>query len=971
MRLFLTISLLLFSTITNYAQTPPTISGEKRLASFEQRKAQKEESIAGAIPFQPVGPTVFGGRIVDLAVNPEDPTIFYAAYASGGLWKTENNGMSFEPIFDKEAVITIGDIAVNWRDSIIWVGTGENNSSRSSYSGVGMYKSTDHGESWQHMGLPESHHIGRIVLHPTNPDVLWVAVLGHLYSPNEERGIYKTTDGGKTWTKTLFVHENAGAVDMIIDPVNPDILYAAFWERERRAWNFVESGVGSGIHKSTDGGETWTLLTQPEGAFPTGEGVGRIGLAIYKNKGKTVLYASVDNYDRRPEEDVEKEEGLTKNDLKEMRRESFLNLPKDDLENFLKGNDFPEKYDAEKIKAMVKSEEIEVQTLVNYLEDANQLLFDTPVVGAQIYRSDDEGKTWQKTHEGYLDDLYFSYGYYFGQIRVSPHNENRIYIVGVPILISEDGGKTFESINGDNVHVDHHALWLNPEREGHVILGNDGGVNISYDDGQKWIKCNSPAVGQFYTVNVDLAKPYNIYGGLQDNGTWAGSSNYKLGSTSWHGSGKYPYQRLGGGDGMQVQIDTRDNNTIYLGFQFGYYYRVNKATGQRKKITPKHKLTENPLRWNWQSPIHLSAHNQDIIYMGSQKLHRSFDQGKSFHDLSKDLTKGGKKGDVPYGTLTTIHESPFRFGLLYTGSDDGLVHVSKDGGYSWQNISNNLEPDMWVSRVIASQHDEATVYVALNGYRWDNFNPYLYVSKDYGANWESIATTLPVSPINVIKEDPVNKNILYVGNDHGLYVSIDRGKNFMPMGNDLPAVPVHDLVIHPDAKEIVIGTHGRSFYKADVAHLQEINEEILERPIFVFDMKNEKYSNNWGNAWSKWAEKNKPEKTIVFYAKDKSKGSLKVYTGNRLLLNEFDIDVAKGLNYFNYDLSVAEKYKEAYAKVLSKEAKRGKKEYKPYEAAEDGIFYLRPGKIMVEVITPGKIERKESEVIDEEEEEEK
>ena len=594
MKQILTLCLLLITSIINGQNAqPPFTPAEKRLKGFEKRQALADQSIVNGIKFRSAGPSVFSGRVSELEVSPSDPSHFYVAYSSGGLWKTENNGTSFEPMFESEAVMTIGDIAVDWQRNVIWIGSGEVNSSRSSYAGVGMYKSTDEGKTWQHMGLSETHHIGRIILHPTDPNTLWVAALGHLYSPNEERGIFKTTNGGKTWTKTLYVNPNAGAVDLVIDPTNPNILYAATWERERRAWNFVEGGNGSGIYKSTDGGKTWSLLNKPKSGFPTGEGVGRIGLAIAKEKGKTVLFAALDNYFRRPKEKEEEEDLLTKNKLREMSKDDFLKLKKYQITDYLASNNFPRKYSADKVIKKIEKGEITPATLVEYTENANSLLFDTPVIGLEVYRSDNEGKSWKKTHEKYLDGVYYSYGYYFGQIRVNPSNPDKLYIMGVPVIRSDDGGKNWKSINGDNVHVDHHALWVNPNRAGHIILGNDGGVNISYDDGEKWIKCNTPAVGQFYYVAVDMAKPYNIYGGLQDNGVWMGPSTYEA-NTRWHSSGKYPFKSIMGGDGMQVAVDTRDNKTVYTGFQFGNYFRVNTQNGKRKYITPKHELGEHP-----------------------------------------------------------------------------------------------------------------------------------------------------------------------------------------------------------------------------------------------------------------------------------------------------------------------------------------------------------------------------------------
>ena len=723
--------LMVFSLITNllWAQTTAT-SASQRTESYQQRVGNNN-SIAAGIEMTNIGPTIMSGRVVDLAVNEAEPHNYYVAYASGGLWVTNNFGNSFEPLFDHEAVLSIGDIAVDWKNNVIWLGSGENNSSRSSYSGNGMYKSNDGGKTWQHLGLEETHHIGRVVLHPTNPDVVWVAALGHLYSANPERGVFKTTDGGKTWQKTLFVNSDAGAVDLIIDPTNPNILYAAIWERERKAWNFKGSGEASGVYKSTDGGENWELSTTGKNGFPHDAGVGRIGLAI-SHQDPNKIFVLLDNQNRREPED--EDYVVSKNLLTSISKDDFLNLKDEDINDFLDRHNYPNRYHAYDIKNDVRAGKLKPGDLVSYLQDANAMLFDTPVKGAEVYVSENGGNNWEKTHDAYVDDLYYSYGYYFGNIRVAPFDDNKLYIFGVPILKSSNGGKTWESINGDNVHADHHALWISNTTKGLLINGNDGGVNTSFDDGKSWTKQNSPSVGQFYSVNVDDAKTYNVYGGLQDNGVWTGPSTYEY-STGWEARGKYQYKGIYGGDGMQVVIDTRDNNTVYTGLQFGYYGRVNKTTGKTKSIKPSHELGEKPLRFNWQSPIHLSLHNQDVVYFGSNKFHRSLNQGDDWDITSEDLTKGGKKGNVPYGTLTSIDESPLHFGLIYVGSDDGLVHVSKDGGNTWKNISAGLETDQWVSRVEASNFSENRVYVALNGYRWDKFDAMVYRSDDGGSSW--------------------------------------------------------------------------------------------------------------------------------------------------------------------------------------------------------------------------------------------
>lgn len=931
---------------------PPATPAEARLAAFQKRQDLAQKSIVNGIEFRNVGPTVFSGRVVDLAVSEKDPSHFYVAYASAGLWKTSNNGITFEPLFDEEMVMTTGAVAVDWDNNTIWLGTGEVNSSRSSYAGIGVYKSTNDGETWDYMGLPESHHIGRILIHPNDPNTVFVAALGHLYSPNKERGVYKTTDGGKTWNKVLFANENAGAVDLAFDPQDPNTIYAATWERTRRAWDFLESGKESAIYKSTDNGETWTRVTTPKTNFPADAGAGRIGLTTVIKDGKTLLYAAVDNYNRRPKEDSKAGDELSKDDLRDMTKEEFLKLEEELVAKYLRDNRFPRKYNAKAVISMVEKDKIKPLALVEYIEDANSLLFDTPVVGLEVYVSNNGGKSWTRTHDDYIDAVYSSYGYYFGNIRAASYDPDKLFVLGVPVIRSDDGGATWQSVGGPNVHSDHHALWINPNRPGHLILGNDGGVNISYDDGENWNKCNAPALGQFYYIAVDMQEPYHIYGGLQDNGVWFGPSTYEA-STRWQSSGRYPYQRINGGDGMQVMVDTRDNETVYTGSQFGYYSRINTRTGERSSITPRHELGDRPLRWNWQTPIHLSVHNQDILYMGSNKLHRSFDQGENFAEISGDLTKGGLKGDVPYGTLTTIHESPLQFGLLYVGSDDGLIHVSKDGGVSWQNITSGLvgNNNMWVSRVIASSFEKSRVYAVLNGYRWDDFNAYVYVSEDYGRNWRRIGSGLPVEPANVIKEDTDNPNILYVGTDHGLYVSLDRGENFMLLNNGLPAVPVHDVVIHPREKDIVVGTHGRSIYIGRGKELQQLDENLVAEVLHAFPMEGSRASGFWGRKRASWSEAFEPSTLIPAYAKDAGKATLSIQMGD-LVLKSMEVDFKKGLNYLDYDYTFDASVKDQYQGMLNQEKRSNSPEIK-LEEADNGKMYLGAGTYKVVISKDG------------------
>ncbi|WP_298901313.1 sialidase family protein [uncultured Psychroserpens sp.] len=920
---FLSFALIL-STTTVIAQQPATSS-----QTIENAIAQKEQlsktSLVKNVMLENIGPTIMSGRVTDLDVNPEDPTEFYVGYASGGVWHTTNNGTTFKPILDSSNTQNVGDIAVDWNNGTIWVGTGENNSSRSSYAGIGILKSSDNGKTWQNMGLRDSHHIGRILINPNNPNEVVVGATGHLYSPNQERGIYKTTDGGKTWSQKLFVDDMSGIIDVQRDPNNYNLMFASSWTKDRKAWNFDGSGNNSAIYKSTNGGDTWAKVSVEKSGFPTGKGVGRIGLAVFDND---IIYAIHDSQFRRASEDKkETPNSLTKEDFKTMSTETFLTLDNKKLNAYLKRNGFQEKYRADNVKHMVRSGNVKPIDLAKYLENANSLLFDTPVIGTEVYKSTDGGITWKKTHDGYLDDIYYSYGYYFGHIYVAPNDANNIYIYGVPIVKSKDGGKTFKSISAENVHADHHALWINPKNPNHLINGNDGGVNITYDDGENWIKNNSPSVGQFYAINVDNAKPYNVYGGLQDNGVWVGANNARE-NKRWHQSGQYPWESIMGGDGMQIQIDNRDHNVVYTGFQFGNYFRLNLETDEQSYIQPKHELGENPYRFNWQTPILLSPHNQDILYLGGNKLMRSMNQGSDWTAISDDLTNGGKKGNVAYGTLTTLSESPFQFGLIYTGSDDGLVYISKDAGGSWENISSTLPKDLWVSRVVASEHKKERVYVTLNGYRWDDFKVYTYMSDDYGKTWKDVSSNIPASPVNVIREDSENENILYLGTDNGAYVSFNQGQHWEAFSNGLPNVAVHDIVVQPDAKHLLIGTHGRSIYKVDIAPLQQMDTKMMSQPITLFKVNDTRYSSRWGDSFSQWSSPFEPEIEISFFSNVSGEKTMKVLSEKGAVLNEIKMTADKGFNYTSYDLSLNQKGRKALLKensgIIINKAKNGK-----------------------------------------------
>ena len=923
-RILLSVGVAVLAFAKAYAQQPATSSEQLQLA-VQAKETGIEQSLIKNLPFENIGPSVMSGRVVDLAVNPDKPSEFYVGYASGGLWYTHNNGTTFTPVMDNAPTQNVGEVTVDWKTGAIWVGTGENNASRSSYAGIGILKSTDKGASWQNVGLPDSHHIGRILINPSNPDEVVVGVVGHLYSSNTERGVYKTKDGGKTWQQTLFVNSESGIIDIDHNPSNFNLMYASAWDKDRKAWHFEGAGNGSGVYKSTDGGDNWEKLD----SFIAGDGVGRIGLAVYN---ENTVYAVHDSQFRRKADTKKgnRSGGLTKDDFKTMSRDAFLALDNKKLNGYLKQNGFQEKYRAENVKDMVRQGDVKPADLATYLETANTQLFDTPVTGAEVYRSDDGGKSWKKTHEGYIDDLYYSYGYYFGEINVNPQDDQDIYIYGVPIIKSKDGGKTFTSISAENVHSDHHALWVNPKNEKHLINGNDGGVNITYDDGENWTKSNSESLGQFYSIQVDNEVPYNVYGGVQDNGVWVGANDAPE-NKSWHQSGQYPWESIMGGDGMQVQVDNRDHNIVYTGFQFGNYFRINRTTEETQRLNIKHELGEKPYRFNWQTPILLSSHNQDILYLGGNKLMRSMNQGDDWQAISPDLTKGSKEGNVAYGTITTISESPFEFGLIYTGSDDGKVYVTKNGGGDWIDISAGLPQDLWVSRVVASEHKKERVYVTLNGYRWDDFKVYVYSSDNYGASWKNISANIPMSPVNVIVEDPKKDAILYVGTDNGAYASMNGGNTYEAFAKGLPAVAVHDMKIQKRENHLLIGTHGRSIYRTDLSALQAMEKG---KSVQLFEVASVRSSRRWGNSFSMWQDAFEPTVEVPYFMDYAGKFSLLVKDSSGKELQRIPVMPSKGLGVIAYDLTMTEKGKKALEKSNSE---------LNIQKAKNGKYYLPKG----------------------------
>ena len=750
-----------------------------RLKGFEEYQAMREASKFKDLKWQFLGPTNVSGRVTDVAVVAPKGRNYtlYVASASGGVWKSENEGVTWTPIFDSQATAAIGDIALAPSDqNILWVGTGEHNIFRSSQAGIGIYKSTDGGQTWSHMGLADTNTISRIVVHPADPDIVYVAAGGHEWTRNAERGIYKTTDGGRTWAKVLFVNDETGGYDLVMDPRSSDTLYAAMWQRTREKWNDPRTEAdhaGSGIFKTTDGGRTWTPMND---GLPEPKHRGRIGLDLCLTKPDT-LYALVDNY------------------------------------------------------------EISREPTPEELADSYGVPSSGFIKGATVYRSDDAGATWTQTsgqtpqQKAFMERHSGTYGWVFGQIRVDPNDPETSYIMGVPFSASTDGGKTYATVRspgGDN-----HALWIDPANSNYLLKGFDQGVAVSYDKGKNWRYFRSELnICQFFNVNYDMATPFKVYGSMQDHGSFRGPVDLSRGRDRIPAA---EFESAPGGEGSNHAIDPTDPDIVYSA---GFYGTIARAEYDKpgaypgrpfsKVILPVVYENEPRLRGQWLAPFILSPHNPDILYHGMQYVFRSLDRGDTWERISPDLTTNdaGTRGDIRYQTVFTISESPIKYGLIYAGTDDGRLWVTKDGGQAWQEITAGLAPGKWMSRVVASAYDLGTVYLTQNGKRDDDFTPYVWRSTDYGRTWTSIAKGIPVGPVNVIREDPVNRDILYVGTDMGVYVTTDGGKSWTVLGGGLPTVYALDLIIHPRDNIVVVATHGRGMWALDA---DKVNNKSARR----------------------------------------------------------------------------------------------------------------------------------------------
>ena len=817
-------------------QKAPITDGAERLARFAEHEAMKDASMFKSVPWQFIGPTNISGRMTDIAVvgpRGESYTI-YVAGASGGVWKTTNEGTTWESVFNQAASTSIGEVTVAPSNpDIVWVGTGEANIFRSSMAGSGIYKSTDAGETWTHMGLTDTHTIPRIVVHPTNPDIVYVAASGHEWTDNEERGVYKTTDGGASWEKILYISERTGAIDLVMDPSDTDTLYAATWQRVREKWNDPrnESGYGeSGIYRTNDGGGSWEPINS---GLPEGRYRGRIGIDIARSN-PDVLYAFVDNYEigRQPPPDSTDSYGRPRGGQ---------------------------------------------------------------IKGATVYRTDNKGDEWYQVSpdDPSMERASGTYGWVFGQTRVDPNDEDTVYFMGLRLNVSNDGGRTYRQLPG--MHSDHHGLWIDPENSNYLVNVNDGGVDISYDAGVNWKNFNNHGLSlvQFFNIGIDMDDPFHIYGSIQDHGSRRGMVDLSRGRDSIPA---VAFEDAPGGEGSSHVIDPTDPNIVYSAGFYGTISRTDLGTGEEVSIVPASAEGEPPLRGQWVAPFIISSHNPRIIYHGMNFLYRSMDRGDNFEKISPDLTHNelDRIGDIPYQTIYTISESPFKFGLIYVGTDDGRVWMTPDGGVTWNELTGNLPPRKFISRIVASAFDEGTVYMTQNGKRDDDFAAYVWKSTDYGRTWEDISANIPLGPVNVIREDPQNPRVLYVGTDIGVYVSVSGGEYWETLSNGLPSTFVSDMQIHPREQIAVISTHGRGMFAMDVRNISQLTADVLRTPLHLFDVDAVELPSG---------DDEEAHATISYYLESASAVEVAVNDGSGNLVKRLDGTGDAGLNSVVWDLS--------------------------------------------------------------------
>jgi photosystem II stability/assembly factor-like uncharacterized protein len=826
---------------------------------------EKNPTIPDFLEYRNISPHRVGSWITSIAVpETKDPNYKYTYYIgtrNGGVWKTTNNGTTFNAIFDSVGVGSIGAITISKSDpEIVWVGTGESYNARSSHAGRGAYKSIDGGETWSFCGLEDTHHISAVIVHPENPDIVFIASMGHLFTPNKDRGVFKTTNGGKTWKKVLYIDENTGVIDLIINPSEPDILFAAAYEKYRYPWHYEAGGEASGIYRSLDNGNSWEKLTP---GLPDGK-IGRIGLGLCYNQPE-IVYAVFEN----------------------------LN-PKEGI---------------------VVDENIEM----NYMRDP---YFDQ-LIGGEVYRTNDSGINWVKQNQDSCN-VSAKAAYSFNKILVNPDDPDKIYVSSDLLISSEDGGNTWNDCTWPptklfvNMFGDIRTFWADPEDGNHIMIGSDGGLYETFDGGKSMYHKYQIPLGEIYMVETDNAYPYNIYVGLQDHEAWKAPSN------SWSGQiGTEDWDIVGMWDGMYTIVDPEDNRWTYISTQFGGHHRVDQKMGERIRIEPKNEEGKPSYRYPWTPAIEISPRHSTTIYVGAQHLLKSENRGDTWQEISPDLTTNNSKkiagrGHMMYCTITSISASKVNPDVIWVGTDDGRVHMTTNEGLEWQEFTNEINElggnsEYWVSRVTASQHDENIAYVSKSGFRHDDFRPLVFITKDKGKTFKKITNGLPEAPVNVITEDPDKKDILYLGNDLGVYISFNGGETWMPFRQNMPVVPVKDLKIQSEEKDLIAGTYGRGAYVIDISLIQQLSNISPSKNIELFEIEPKPIMNYsqrayWGNyemnGDNHLFTPNEPNGFHIYYrinAEFDESPYLEVLDGAGIRIDSLGINRNKGIHRSIYD----------------------------------------------------------------------
>jgi photosystem II stability/assembly factor-like uncharacterized protein len=933
-----------------------------------------------ALNWRCIGPAAMGGRIVAIAAYEPDPTTYWIATASGGLLKTVNNGVTFEHQFDREATVSIGDVCVAPSNKdVIWVGTGEANPRNSVSYGDGVYKSTDGGKTWQNMGLKKCFQVGRIAVHPTNPDVVYVGALGRLYGPNEERGVYKTTDGGKTWRRVFNVNDQTGVIDVQMSPADPETLIVAMWERKRDEFDshrgeppledgydaydpIKKWGPGGGLYKTTDGGEHWHKLTQGLPSSP----MGRVGLSWYR-KNPNEVFAIIDcqkiGMGTPPVQvylGIQGEDapggGAKLNAVSPNTPAAKAGLQSGDvitavgskpLKNYAElGEQITARKAGEPMELTVRRDKTDLGVTAvldtrsaapegvnknrpwsfaygGQRENAQDLQGPDSFEYGGVYKSVDAGESWTRVNSLNPRPMYFS------QIRVDPSDDKYLYVCGISLYRSADGGKTFKPDGNNGVHPDQHALWIDPHDGRHMVVGCDGGFYVTYDRMDHWDFLNQMAIGQFYHVAVDNKQPYHVYGGLQDNGSWGGPSR----SLS-NGLINEDWIAVGGGDGFVCRVDSSDSDIVYWESQDGNVGRRNLRTGERGALRPQAPgerasdrpqpprgespsdrpqgpRGESPYRFNWNTPFILSSHNPSIFYSGGNFVFRSVEKGSNAKPISPEISRTKR------GTATALAESPKNADVLWAGTDDGNLWVTRDGGVKWTNVFEKvgLPGPRWVASIEASRFAEGRAYVAFDAHRSDDDEPYLFVTEDFGQTWKPLRGNLPTGSSRVLREDVENENLLYCGTEFAVWASLDRGGSWTRINNNLPTVAVHELALHPTAGEMVAATHGRSLWVLDVTPLRQMTEKAVKAKAFLYKpnavtrwRQEPARGSMYGTGSRRYVAENPPFGAQVYYSltapATKAKLQIQDYTGKTVI--ELKAKTEPGLHRIDWNLTTSE-----------------------------------------------------------------